>query len=313
MTLFNTTTNDFQILNFLLTENESWLPAEFDSFLNYYEHTMEKSNPPRISETDQCHSPTLSSRDDLSSLSSPNSPFFSDEDSIMNYHSPVTPESEDFYFHSPSSSLDSSNNISSTTTTTAGTSTTQTMGLAVESPLRCNTKTPRKNYNRWTEEEDGRLKDAVEFHVGRKWNKVAALVQNRTGMQCFARWNCVLNTDTQKGKWSTLEDENLLNSIDSMLSKKDLDKTQCDKLDCQNWSEIAVNIVGRTGVQCNSRYLEALDPAIKKGKWSTEEDSLLLDGMKRFGTAWVEIAAMIPTRTQRQIRTRWIHLRKFMK
>lgn len=59
-----------------------------------------------------------------------------------------------------------------------------------------------------------------------------------------------------------------------------------------------------TATQCQSRY-PRLDPALKRGKWSTEEDSRLELAFKAYGNSWVEVAACIPGRTNDQCREHW--------
>ncbi|KAK3813802.1 MAG: hypothetical protein JOS17DRAFT_761012 [Linnemannia elongata] len=75
------------------------------------------------------------------------------------------------------------------------------------------------------------------------------------------------------------------------------------------WSHIAtLTVPGRTGVQAQARWSEALDPRVKKGPWSEEEDALLLEGVERSDKCWIWIADSIEGRTQRQCRTRWVQL-----
>lgn len=71
------------------------------------------------------------------------------------------------------------------------------------------------------------------------------------------------------------------------------------------WNRISENIPYRTGIQCQARWTEALDPAVRKGRWHPEEDTLLGAAIERYGCCWIRVASMIPTRTQRQCRTRW--------
>ncbi|KAI7819690.1 hypothetical protein BC939DRAFT_459500 [Gamsiella multidivaricata] len=75
------------------------------------------------------------------------------------------------------------------------------------------------------------------------------------------------------------------------------------------WSLIAdSDIPGRTGVQAQARWSEALDPRVKKGPWTAEEDQLLLQGVQQSRKCWIWIADGIPGRTQRQCRTRWVQI-----
>lgn len=71
------------------------------------------------------------------------------------------------------------------------------------------------------------------------------------------------------------------------------------------WSKIAQYIPNRTGIQCQARWTEALDPSVRKGRWRKEEDDMLKVGVERFGCCWIRVAGSIPGRTQRQCRTRW--------
>ena len=71
------------------------------------------------------------------------------------------------------------------------------------------------------------------------------------------------------------------------------------------WSRIAQYIPNRTGIQCQARWTEALDPSVRKGRWRKEEDDMLKVGVERFGCCWIRVAGSIPGRTQRQCRTRW--------
>jgi hypothetical protein len=71
------------------------------------------------------------------------------------------------------------------------------------------------------------------------------------------------------------------------------------------WNNVAQHIPHRTGIQCQARWTEALDPTVRKGRWHDEEDLQLQEAVKQCGCCWTRVANMIPTRTQRQCRTRW--------
>lgn len=47
--------------------------------------------------------------------------------------------------------------------------------------------------------------------------------------------------------------------------------------------------------------------AIRKSKWSTEEDTKLRNAVEKFGTeSWIRICSFVPGRTGKQCRERWI-------
>jgi len=59
-----------------------------------------------------------------------------------------------------------------------------------------------------------------------------------------------------------------------------------------------------TAPQCQIRY-SRLDTALKRGKWSKEEEYRLELAFKAYGNSWVEVAACIPGRTNEQCREHW--------
>ncbi|KAI8094273.1 Homeodomain-like protein, partial [Thamnidium elegans] len=155
-------------------------------------------------------------------------------------------------------------------------------------------------YCRWTEEEDKLLFEAVNLHGPHKWSLIARHIPNRTPVQCSTRWLGALNPHVHKGRWSKEEDEVLTASVHPYL--KDQKTLTEDNLP---WSKIAQHIANRTGIQCQARWTEALDPAVRKGRWKKEEDEMLKKGVEKFGCCWIRVAGSIPGRTQRQCRTRW--------
>ncbi|KAG0089473.1 hypothetical protein BGZ92_004710 [Podila epicladia] len=76
------------------------------------------------------------------------------------------------------------------------------------------------------------------------------------------------------------------------------------------WNLIVLqSIPGRTGIQAQARWSEALDPQVRRGKWTEREDRMLFEGAETHTRCWIRIADGIRGRTQRQCRTRWVQLR----
>ncbi|KAF9427848.1 hypothetical protein BGZ76_002156 [Entomortierella beljakovae] len=145
----------------------------------------------------------------------------------------------------------------------------------------------------WTPEEDEFLRKAVQKYGDKteKWAKIAACVPGRTNKNCRKRWFHSLDPSLRKGGW-TVEEDHLL-------------RTGVEKFRGQ-WSKIAERIPGRTDDQCAKRWRESLDPHIDRGAWTPEDDLLLLEKFKEYGTQWQKIAAIsFPGRPGLHCRNRW--------
>ncbi|KAG0262986.1 hypothetical protein BG011_009484 [Mortierella polycephala] len=93
--------------------------------------------------------------------------------------------------------------------------------------------------------------------------------------------------------WTPEEDEFLRAAV-----QKYGDKTE-------KWAMIAACVPGRTNKNCRKRWFHSLDPKLKKGPWSEEEDHLLKTGVQKFKGQWSKIAERIPGRTDDQCAKRW--------
>jgi hypothetical protein len=107
--------------------------------------------------------------------------------------------------------------------------------------------------DKWTPDEDNKLKDAVQMHNGKNWFAITALVLGRTKKQCYARWYGALDprnvrTTTHMDKWTPDEDDKLKDAVKMHNGK--------------NWFEIATLVLGRTRTQCHHRWREAFDPRV---------------------------------------------------
>lgn len=61
----------------------------------------------------------------------------------------------------------------------------------------------------------------------------------------------------------------------------------------------------RRSAMIKKRWLNVLDPYLKKGKWSKEEDEFLLEKFRQYGPMWSKIASEVPRRTVDQCSKRF--------
>ncbi|WJG36102.1 heterokaryon incompatibility protein-domain-containing protein [Fusarium oxysporum Fo47] len=71
------------------------------------------------------------------------------------------------------------------------------------------------------------------------------------------------------------------------------------------WKDIASGLEGRTAKDCRKRWLHSLDPSLRKGRWTSQEDEILLSAYARLGPLWNEIALLIPGRKDDQCSKRY--------
>ena len=72
------------------------------------------------------------------------------------------------------------------------------------------------------------------------------------------------------------------------------------------WTLVAKHMdCGRTGLQCRQRYLGKLDPTIKEGPWTDEEDRRIVAAQSRLGNRWQEIAKYLDGRSWSAAHARW--------
>ena len=94
-----------------------------------------------------------------------------------------------------------------------------------------------------------------------------------------------------RGFWSYNEDCKLLSWIQTKGPKK--------------WTACAQTIPGRTGKQCRERWFNSLNPEVKTGQWTIEEDYKIYVLYSYIGGKWSKIAKYFSNRTENSIKNRF--------
>jgi len=144
---------------------------------------------------------------------------------------------------------------------------------------------------KWTKEEDEILERVVLTYGQKSWKKVSEYVKGRTPIQCLHRWTKILKPGLIKGPWTIEQDRKLLDWV--------------KREGPGQWSQCAEFITGRSGKQCRERWFNTLNPDVKKGNWTPEEDFIIFDSYRQFGSHWTKIAEKLPGRTENSIKNRF--------
>lgn len=72
-----------------------------------------------------------------------------------------------------------------------------------------------------------------------------------------------------------------------------------------HWDQISAQFENRTNKDCRKRWFHSLDPTLKRGRWTEDEDRILLEAYNKMGSVWNKIAQLIPGRTDDQCSKRY--------
>jgi hypothetical protein len=78
-----------------------------------------------------------------------------------------------------------------------------------------------------------------------------------------------------------------------------------DRWGSKDWVTVAKLMRDRTPRQCRERWTNYLNPAILNAPWTPDEDALLENKHRQFGSNWQVIAGFFPNRSKNNIKNRW--------
>lgn len=73
----------------------------------------------------------------------------------------------------------------------------------------------------------------------------------------------------------------------------------------KNWKLLSEMLGSKNGKQIRERFINKLDPRIKKEDWSEEEDHKILELYSKIGSKWSEISKYLPGRPENKIKNRF--------
>jgi len=108
-------------------------------------------------------------------------------------------------------------------------------------------------------------------------------------LQCFSRYKRI-RPGIIKGSWKKEEDLRIIDLVNKY---------------GKAWSKISKILGTRNGKQIRDRFINVLDPEIRKGKFTDEEDRKLIALYNQNGPKWATIAKYYPNRTADMIKNRF--------
>nr|QSD99642.1 MYB family transcription factor [Melilotus albus] len=108
----------------------------------------------------------------------------------------------------------------------------------------------------------------------------------------MGRSPCCDEIGVKKGPWTQEEDEKLIDYI--------------NKHGHGNWGTLSKRAgLNRCGKSCRLRWTNYLRPDIKRGKFTDEEERIIINLHSVLGNKWSKIAAHLPGRTDNEIKNYW--------
>lgn len=149
---------------------------------------------------------------------------------------------------------------------------------------------PRFNHSSWPASEIAAAQALVEGREGSDidWVSIAQQLGTRRTPIDVMRHTIARRTHV----WDAESDRRLVEAV--------------QKYGTESWSLVARAVSEDAQINsCQNRWYRTLDPSIRRGNWSPEEDTQLRLAVDLYGHAWMEVASFIPGRTNEQCRDRW--------
>ncbi|KAM4745336.1 snRNA-activating protein complex subunit 4 [Anableps anableps] len=156
---------------------------------------------------------------------------------------------------------------------------------------------PSINKAPWSSQEVQELNQLCRTHQERHWEAIAQeLGTGRTAFMCLQMFQRFVSDSLRRSSWTPEEDEQLRELVQKMRIGSFIPYTQ-----------ISYFMEGRDTAQLIYRWNQVLDPSLKKGPWTQEEDRRLLQAVARHGEkCWWKVRLEVPGRTDGACRDRYL-------
>jgi hypothetical protein len=141
---------------------------------------------------------------------------------------------------------------------------------------------------RWTSPETNKLLKYVK-DVGHKWTFISKKMTNRSAKQCMLKYYNTVENDTRQN-WSYEEDKILIEWVKSFKNKN------------IKWKKCADLLESRSEKQCKERWVNYLNPEVKKGKWNVEEHVRYIKFLFIKGCDWHFISKGLRSRPENLVK-----------
>ena len=112
-----------------------------------------------------------------------------------------------------------------------------------------------KQQKKWTKEEDKLLISLGKKYNEKNWKEISKHFLNKNYTQCICRYERK-KPEIKKGSWKRHEDKQIIEMV-NIYGKA--------------WSKIAKQLKFRNAKQIRERYLNKLDPEIKRNKFAEDK------------------------------------------
>ena len=142
----------------------------------------------------------------------------------------------------------------------------------------------RRNRIKWEHEQPHDLNQLSDREAH---NRGVNLMEDKSANLTTTKYKNMARVK-RKGNWSEKEDHLLLEWVEVHGPNK--------------WTECARRIEGRCGKQCRERWMNTLDPRVKRGNWEELEQTSIFEQMQLNWTSWAVVAKALPGRTENAVK-----------